>query len=186
VQFGSRLASVSQVLSDSSTELGTSLTQLDTALGQVKGFVASNTGVLSDDVARLADATAVLADKRPELAQILHIAPTALENFYQIYQPAQGSLTGELPINELNNPVQFVCGEIESQQANDSQRSADLCRQYLTPLLNSLTMNYPPFQLDPVTGQHVFPDQVQYSTPDLARTAVPRNLGALMEPGAGR
>lgn len=184
VEFGGRLASVSQVLSDSSTELGSSLDSLDTAVGDIKDFIAQNTGGLTDSVQRLAAVTQQLVDKRPELEQVLHIAPTSLQNFYQIYQPAEGSLTGALAISEFRSPVAFVCGAVEGMSDNGSQKTADLCRQYLAPILNSLAFSYPPFLTNPATGLHAFPDQLVYSPPSLRDSAVPRTAGSV--PGGGR
>ncbi|MDV7354225.1 MCE family protein [Rhodococcus oxybenzonivorans] len=205
VQFEGRLASVSNLLATNSDELGTALVDLDLALGDVNRFVVENRAALTEQVGRLADATQVLADKRPQLEQTLHVAPTALANFSNIYKPAQGSLVGAVAFANFGNPVNFMCGAIQSLQANDSQRSADLCTQYLSPVLNSLTMNYLPILSNPTTGVNAFPDQLQYSPPSLAGSvpprsappatgalagiptvAVPRDLNDLLQPGGGR
>ncbi|AWK71032.1 mammalian cell entry protein [Rhodococcus oxybenzonivorans] len=205
VQFEGRLASVSNLLATNSDELGTALIDLDLALGDVNRFVVENRAALTEQVGRLADATQVLADKRPQLEQTLHVAPTALANFSNIYKPAQGSLVGAVAFANFGNPVNFMCGAIQSLQANDSQRSADLCTQYLSPVLNSLTMNYLPILSNPTTGVNAFPDQLQYSPPSLAGSvpprsappatgalagiptvAVPRDLNDLLQPGGGR
>lgn len=186
VQFGGRLASVSKVLATSSDELGTAFDELDVALGEVQRFVTDNRATLSESIARLGDATKIIVDKRPQLEQVLHIAPTALANFYQIYQPAQGSLSGVVSLSNFRSPVSFLCGAVEAMQSNDSKRSADLCAQYLTPVLSTLAMNYPPFLANPATGLHAFPEQLRYSPPSLATTTVPRSLGGLMMPGGSR
>ncbi|TSD96511.1 MCE family protein [Skermania sp. ID1734] len=201
VQFGGRLASVSEVLASSSDELGRALDDLDVALGNVQRFVADNRAKLGEAVSRLGDATQVLVDKRPELEQVLHIAPTALANFYQIYKPAQGTLTGAISMSNFANPVNFLCGSIEGLQANDSDKSANLCVQYLAPILNSLIMNYPPLLTNPASGVAAFPNQIEYSPPSLSSRApvgatpvpappaappMPKDLGALLLPGGGR
>ena len=46
------------------------------------------------------------------LKQTLHIAPTTVANFYNIFEPANGSLTGALAVNNFANPVSFLCGAI--------------------------------------------------------------------------
>ncbi|NLE78084.1 MAG: MCE family protein [Rhodococcus sp.] len=206
VQFEGRLASVSSVLADSSDELGRALSDLDVALGDVHRFVTENRAALTEQVGRLADATQVLAEKRPEIERVMHVAPTALSNFNNIYKPAQGSLVGSVAFPNFGNPVQFMCGAIESLEANESQRSADLCAQYLGPVLNSLTHNYLPLLTNPATGLNAFPDQIQYSPPSLegqvpARTSnmpevaplelapfvgIPEGLAGLLQPGGGR
>ena len=42
--------------------------------------------------------------------QVLHVAGPGIANFYNIYDPAQGTLNGLLSIPEFANPVQFICG----------------------------------------------------------------------------
>ncbi|MGV9667141.1 MCE family protein [Nocardia niigatensis] len=195
VQFGGRLASVSSVLAGVSTDLGSGLDNLDSAVADVKRFLDERGGALTESVQRLADATQVLADKKPELERIMHSAPTALVNFYQLYKPAQGTLTGFLAAPNFANPFAFLCGAVEANQNNDSQHSADLCKQYLAPVVQSLMMNYPPLLVNPVTQQNAFPNQLTYSTPDLANqvpapdaapVASPKSLTDLLIPGGGR
>ncbi|WP_067720938.1 MCE family protein [Nocardia yamanashiensis] len=189
VQFGGRLASVSSVLASVSTDLGTGLDSLDTAVADVKRFLDSRGDNLTESVQRLADVTQTLADKKPELERIMHSAPTALVNFYQLYKPAQGTLTGTLAVPNFGNPVAFLCGAVEAMEADDSQKSADLCKEYLGPVLNSLMMNYPSLLVNPATEQNAFPGQLTYSTPELAgqaSAAAPQTLADLVMPGGAR
>lgn len=171
VQFSGNLASVSSVLAGSSDELGTALSDLDVAVGDVQRFVQDNRDGLSEAVARLGDATQVLTDKRPELEQVLHSGPTSLANFYQIYKPAQGSMTGAIALSNVKNPIQWICGSIEAIDTPDSQRSADLCKEYLGPVLSTMVANYPGFLLNPVSGVQAFPDQIVYTEPGLEAIA---------------
>lgn len=197
VQFGGRLASVSQVLASSSDELGRALDDLDVALGDVQRFLSQNHDQLTTGVDRLGQATKVLADKRTDLEQVLHIAPNALANFYNIYKPAQGTLTGVLGVSEFANPTAFACGAIEGTARNDAQHTADLCRQLLEPMFNSLVLHYPPILVNPASGVAAFPDQIQYQPPSVAneepaqpQSVTPvsgaRDLGSLLMPGSGR
>lgn len=171
VQFGGRLASVSSVLAGVSADLGAGLDNLDSAVGDVKHFLDSRGGALTDSVQKLSAATQILADKKPELERIMHSAPTALVNFYQLYKPAQGTLTGFLAAPNFANPSAFLCGGVEADPVNDSAHSAELCRQYLAPVIQSLMMNYPPLLLNPATEQNAFPNQLTYSPPSLANQA---------------
>ncbi|MFI1914351.1 MCE family protein [Nocardia sp. NPDC020380] len=197
VQFEGRLASVSSVLSGVSGDLGAGLDNLDGAVADVKRFLDERGGALTESVQRLADATQVLADKKPELERIMHSAPIALTNFYQLYKPAQGTLTGDLAVPNFGNPFAFLCGAVEAVQSNDSQHSADLCKQYVAPIVQSLMMNYPPLLANPATLQNAFPNQLTYSPPSLAgqvpanapdpaESTTPRSLTDLMLPGGGR
>ncbi|WP_227998256.1 MCE family protein [Nocardia australiensis] len=173
VQFGGRLASVSSVLASVSDDLGAGLDNLDIAVGDVKRFLDERGGALTESVERLGAATQVLVDKRPQLEQVLHSAPTALVNFYQIYDPAQGSLTGAVVAPNFANPVAFLCGAVRAMQTNESDRSADLCAQFVAPAIQSLMMNYPPLLANPVSNQTAFPEQLVYSPPSLAPDGPP-------------
>lgn len=203
VQFGGRLASVSDLLATSSDELGTALSDLNLAVGDVQRFVADNRDGLSESVQRLADATQVLADKRPEIERVLHSGPTSLANFYQIYKPQQGSLTGAIAFSNFRNPIAWVCGAVEAAATSTAERTADLCKQQLGPVLESMTMNYPPILTNPATGEFAAPGDIQSTEPglptgagvaadvksplDMAPTAtVPKDLTGLMQPGGGR
>ncbi|MET8876387.1 MCE family protein [Nocardia sp. NPDC004604] len=199
VQFGGRLASVSSVLANVSGDLGAGLDNLDIAVGDVKRFIDERGGALTEGVQRLAEVTQNLADKRPQLEQILHAGPTALVNFYQIYDPAQGSLTGAVVAPNFANPFAFLCGAVEANEANGSDQSAALCRQYLAPVIQQLMMNYPPLLANPVSNQTAFPHQLVYSPPSLAASGpsadpvaesnpvtVPNGIAGLAIPGGGR
>lgn len=174
VQFGGRLASVSQMLADSSDELGTAMTDLNVAVGEVQRFVTDNQAGLVEGVARLADATAVLTTKRPEIERILHAGPNALANFNNIYQPAQGTLTGAIAANNFGNPINFICGAVAGVENATSERSADLCKQYLGPVLSSLVFNYPALLANPIMGVDAYPDQIVYTEPGLRRAPDPQ------------
>ncbi|NEW38780.1 MCE family protein [Nocardia cyriacigeorgica] len=188
VQFGGRLASVSSVLAGVSEELGAGLDSLDVAVQDVQRFIESRGGALTESVQRLSDVTQLLVDKRPELESLLHQGPTALVNFYQLYKPAQGSLTGFPVLTNMADPISFICGSIRGAATNDSDKSADLCAQMLGPTLQKLAMNYPPLMLNPATGAGAYPEQLVYSTPELAARAgaqvsVPKSLADMVVPG---
>ena len=215
VQFGGRLASVSDVLAQSSDQLGVSLSELNIAVGDVQRFVQDNRAGLTESVQRLADATEVLARKRPEIERVLHSGPTSLANFYNIYKPAQGSLTGALAINNLANPVEWMCGSVAAAANATSERSEELCRQQLGPVLSSINANYLPLLVNPLAGVQAFDGDIVYTEPwlegasegrgtapgpslseaaspldgilgGLPSLQVPQDLGSLLQPGGGR
>lgn len=191
VQFGGRLASVSKVLGDTSTDLGAGLDNLDIALADVKRLIAGSGSELTESVRRLADVTQILIDKRPQVERVLHSGPTALVNFYQIYSPAQGTLGGMAALNNTADPLSFLCGAIEAQETNDSDRSAKLCAEMVAPIISSLALNYAPIMVNPASGTHAFPDQLVYSTPEVAAQAspqvsVPKDVAGLAIPGGTR
>ncbi|MBH0781527.1 MCE family protein [Nocardia bovistercoris] len=191
VQFGSRLASVSEVLGDTATDLGAGLDNLDIALADLKRFLDGGGDELTEGVGRLAAVTKQLNDKRPELERVLHSGPTALVNFYQIYKPAQGTLAGAVALNNTADPLSFLCGSIRALEYDNSDRSADLCAQYLAPIISSVAMNYAPIMLNPATGVQAFPNQIVYSDPSLegrveTEVTVPNGFTELAIPGGRR
>ncbi|MFI5502951.1 MCE family protein [Nocardia asteroides] len=198
VQFSGRLASVSSVLAGASAELGAGLDSLDVALADVKRFLDGTGGELTEGVEKLADVTQTLVDKRPQIEQVLHSGPTAMVNFYQLYKPAQGSLTGAVALNNSASPLTFLCGSIRALENNNSDKSADLCAEFLAPVISSLAMNYVPIMTNPASGVTAFPDQLVYSDPSLegagqpnsapaaAPITVPEGLAGLAVPGGQR
>ncbi|MEO9221487.1 MAG: MCE family protein, partial [Mycobacteriaceae bacterium] len=167
VEFGGRLASVSDVLAKQSTNVGTALQSLDVAVVEVERFVRENRDGLRTSVQGLAQVTQVLADKRPQLEQVLHSAPTALANFFNIYQPANNALTASLAISNFQNPINFICGAIAGIGDAGAEQGAKLCAQYLGPFLNTLKFNYPALGFNPVTGVKGLEGQTQLSEPGL-------------------
>ena len=83
---------------------------LNQALVDVKGFLQQNNSTLIGTVDKLNDLTKVLSDQSEDIEQVLHVAGPGIANFYNIYDPAQGTLNGLISIPEFSNPVQFICG----------------------------------------------------------------------------
>ncbi|WP_067820043.1 MCE family protein [Nocardia inohanensis] len=190
VSFGGKLASVANVLANVSADLGAGLDNLDIAVDDVKRFIDSRGGALTEDLQKLTDVTGILVEKRPQLERLLHSGPTALVNFYQLYKPNTGSLTGYPVLTNFADPLSFLCGSVRAAARESSDKSADLCAQTLGPALSNMTMNYLPFMLSPATAAGATPDQITYSTPELAQRAgqvsVPGSLADLAVPGGNK
>ncbi|TQC42504.1 MCE family protein [Rhodococcus sp. WS4] len=172
VELNQNLASVSGVLTNSDQELATSLDSVDALVQRIGQFVSDNREGLGKSVDDLAAVTTTLHESSPEIEQILHVLPNTLQNFYNIYQPAQGTMTGALAVTQMQNPIQFICGAIQAASQKGAAESAKLCVQHLAPVLNLIQMNYPPVGVSPITSVQVRPDQVDYSE-DSLRDSVP-------------
>ncbi|MBJ8343888.1 MCE family protein [Antrihabitans sp. YC2-6] len=168
VAFNDHLASVTEVFAASETSIGDAVADLDLAVTDIEQFVRDNKDALGATVDKLGTATQSLADNRRDLEQVLHVGPTALVNLYDIYQPAQNSLTGAPALANFANPVQFICSAIAAAGEQGAQEATDLCVQYLGPVLKTLAFNYVP--IGAVVGNSVgaTPDQIEYSEPGLA------------------
>lgn len=178
VQFAGNVASVSQVLADSSRHLDNTLGTLNKALSDVRGFLHENNSTLIDTVNNVNDLAKTLSDQSDNIEQVLHVAGPGIANFYNIYDPAQGTLNGLLSIPEFANPVQFICGgsfeTAAGPRAPDYYRRAELCRERLGPVLRRLTVNYPPIMFHPLNTITAYKGQIIYDTPETqAKSATP-------------
>jgi phospholipid/cholesterol/gamma-HCH transport system substrate-binding protein len=70
-------------------------------------------------------------------------------------------------INQYANPMQFLCSAIQAGSRLGYQDSAELCAQYLAPILDATKFNYPPFGLNQFSTAMTLPKQIAYSEPRL-------------------
>jgi len=178
VQFAGNVALVSQVLADSSRHLDNTLGTLNKALSDIRGFLHENNSTLIDTVNNLNDFAKTLSDQSDNIEQVLHVAGPGIANFYNIYDPAQGTLNGLLSIPEFANPVQFICGgsfeTAGGPKAPEYYRRAEICRERLGPVLRRLAVNYPPIMFHPLNTITAYKGQIIYDTPATqAKSATP-------------
>jgi phospholipid/cholesterol/gamma-HCH transport system substrate-binding protein len=175
VQFAGHVASVSQVLADSSRNLDHTLGSLNQALSDIRGFLHENNSTLIETVNQLNDFTRTLSDQSENIEQVLHVAGPGITNFYNIYDPAQGTLNGLLSLPNFMNPVQFICGgsfdTAGGPAAPDYFRRSEICRERLGPVLRRLTVNYPPIMFHPLNTITAYKGQIIYDTPATAAKA---------------
>ncbi|WP_179476097.1 MCE family protein [Mycolicibacterium vinylchloridicum] len=149
VQFQDGLASLTSVLDGSRSDLHGALTNLSEAVGEVQRFVAGTRGGAVEQVQRLAAVTQNLVDHRMDLEQVLHVAPTALVNTYDMFDPRTGTAAGQFVLNNFTDTNMLLCGMIAAVSDVTSPESAKLCSQYLGPALNQLNFNYLPIPFNP-------------------------------------
>ena len=165
VQFSGHLAAVSQVLADSSVGLDDTLGSLNAALSDVRGFLDENNEVLIGNVDKLTDLTSILTNQTDDVEQILHVLPNAMANFYNIYNPAQGTANGLLGLPEFTNPAQFICGNFDGAGTTDNVKRVEICRQRIAPVLKRLAVNFPPIMSHGINTITAYKGQVIYDTP---------------------
>jgi len=112
VQFQNRLASLTSVVDGSRSDLDAALTDLSVSIGEVQRFVSGTRNQTSEQVHRLANVTQNLVDNKSYLENILHVAPNAFVNAYNIFNPDTGSAVGQFVLNNMSSPVDFICGAI--------------------------------------------------------------------------
>jgi phospholipid/cholesterol/gamma-HCH transport system substrate-binding protein len=171
MQFNSRIASVSAVLSNTDG-LNDALRGLDSAMTDIKKFLDTNGAAMTSSVQQIATATNLVREKDAQLRGLLHSAPTQLSNFYNIYNPLTGSLGGIFGLGMGSNLITLLCGTMEANnRPGQSQAEVDKCVDVLAPVLKSLVMNYPPFLINPVQGQNALPRQISYQNADVKARA---------------
>jgi phospholipid/cholesterol/gamma-HCH transport system substrate-binding protein len=165
VQFQGRFASLTSVLNDDKTGFDDALTDLSTAIGDVHRFVAGSRAQTTEQIQRLGNVTQNLADHKIDLENVLHVAPNAIANAYNIYNPDTGSQVGAFVLNTFADPVSLVCGMVAAVADVTSPETSKLCAQYLGPGLRTVGLNSLPFPLNPYLAKS--PENLIYSDPDL-------------------
>ena len=89
--------------------------------------------------------------------------PNLGANAANIYEPAHGALTAIPVVASFANPMQFICSSIQAGSRLGYQESAELCAQYLAPILDAIKFNFPPFGVNMFSTPDVLPKEVAYS-----------------------
>ncbi|MBB5160684.1 MCE family protein [Mycobacterium sp. AZCC_0083] len=182
-ELNGNLASVTGALSNGPNEVGNAITSINDVVGDVQSFVADNKeslGTTSDELTKI---TTTLNESIPDLKQLLHVAPNAFQNFLNIYQPAQGALTGALAVNQFANPVEFICGAIQAASRLGAEQSSKLCVQYLAPIVKNRQYNYLPLGENLFVGAQARPNEITYSEDWMRPDYIPPPAGSPPGPG---
>lgn len=168
VLFQNRLATLTSVIDGNRSDLDAALKNLSVAIVDIQRFVAGSRNQTSEQIQRLTNVTSNLLENKMEIENVLHIAPNALTNAYNIYSPSAGSAVGQFVLNNFSNPTEFVCGAIGAIENTTAPETAKLCSQYLGPALRLLNFNYLPLGIDPYLMPAANPADLIYSEPNLA------------------
>jgi phospholipid/cholesterol/gamma-HCH transport system substrate-binding protein len=186
-ELNQNLAAVTGALSDDPGEVSAAAEDLSTVVARVQSFVADNRETAGVTVDKLASISQALNDSREDIKQTLHVAPTSISNFVNIYQPAQATFTGVLAASNFSNPIGFLCGAVQAASRLNAEQSAKLCAQYLAPIVKNRVLNFPPIGINPIVGAQTRPNEVTYSEdwmrPDYVPPAAP-GTSAAASPGA--
>jgi phospholipid/cholesterol/gamma-HCH transport system substrate-binding protein len=172
-QLNGNLAGVTALLADDPSEVGAAIKDLNTAVGDVRSFIADNREALGTTSDKLSSISQTVNDSLDDIKQTLHIAPTAFQNFLNIYQPAQSALSGALVVNNFANPITFLCGAIQAASRLNAEQSAKLCVQYLAPIIKNRQYNFPPIGENFLVGATARPNEITYSEDWLRPDYVP-------------
>jgi phospholipid/cholesterol/gamma-HCH transport system substrate-binding protein len=169
VALNKDLARFTNNLNSSDRAAANAIQQTDDLLSTARTFFTENRDVLVHDVNNLAEATTAIVQPtgRDGLETALHILPHMAANVLAIYEPSHGSLTTTPAIVNFANPLQFICSAIQAGSRLGYQDSAELCAQYLAPVLDAIKFNYLPFGMNVFSTADTLPKNVAYSEPRL-------------------
>ncbi len=189
-QLNRNMATVTGLLADDPGAVSAAVNDLNSVVGVATEFLKENGEAAGLATERLASITTAVNGGIDDVKQALHAFPNAVQNFANVYQPSQGALTGMLAVNNLADPLQFLCGSIEAASRINGAYSSRLCAQYLAPIVKNRQMNFPPLGENLFVGQAARPNEITYSENRLRPDFVPPAIAeapaaATTDPAAG-
>ncbi|BBY45026.1 MULTISPECIES: virulence factor Mce family protein [Mycobacteriaceae] len=169
VALNDDLAEFTNAFTNTDREVANALQDLNQLLTTTRGFLDENAEVLTTDVNNLAEATTAILQPEPRngLETALHVFPNLGANLVNIASPVTGGINSYAVINNFANPLQFVCSAIQAGSRLGYQESAEMCAQYLAPILDAIKFNFPPFGINQFSSAMTLPKQIAYSEPRL-------------------
>src|SRR5262245_15686456 len=169
VALNDDLATFTNSFTNTNREVANALQELNQLLTTTRQFISTNGEVLTHDVNNLADVTNAILQPDPlnGLETALHVFPNLAANLVNINSSVAGGVMGLPVINNFANPIQFICSSIQAGSRLGYQESAELCAQYLAPILDAIKFNFPPFGLNEFNTAMTLPKQISYSEPRL-------------------
>ena len=162
-QLNHNLAAVSSVLADDPNKVGQAFEDLNGVVADVQSFADDNREAVGAASDKLTSITQALVASLDDIKQTLHIGPTVLQDFNNIYEPANGALTGALAGNNMANPIAFLCGSVQAASRLGGEQAAKLCAQYMAPIFKNRQYNFPPLGENLFVGAQARPNEVTYS-----------------------
>ncbi|VAZ96714.1 virulence factor Mce family protein [Mycobacterium pseudokansasii] len=162
-QLNRNLASVSALLADNPAKVGQAVADLNAVVADVQSFAAENREAVGTASDKLASISQTLVASLDDIKQTLHVGPTVLQDFNNIFEPANGALTGALAGNNMANPIAFLCGAVQAASRLGGDQAAKLCAQYMAPILKNRQYNFPPLGENLFVGAQARPNEVTFS-----------------------
>jgi phospholipid/cholesterol/gamma-HCH transport system substrate-binding protein len=153
----------------SDQELATALRNIDGLLKTTRQFLNDNGSVLTKDINNLSDVTNAILQPEPRngLETVLHVYPNLAANLQNVYHPTHGAIVAVPQIASFANPLQFICSSIQAGSRLGYQDSAEMCAQYLAPIMDAIKFNFPPFGVNQFSTAETLPKYISYSEPRL-------------------
>lgn len=128
VVFARQLRAVSDVLEENERQLRELLSSVSSTVGALKTFTTQNRQDLRLAVDRVTQLASDLDKLKVDLANILHLTPTAVANLYNIYDPTSVAFTGRPVLGYTGAMSNILCQAIYSAGGSlaDCRRALDL------------------------------------------------------------
>jgi len=165
VALNNNLAQFTNAFTNTDRELADALRDIEAVLATTRKFLDENGDVLVHDIDNLAEVTdAILQpDAFDGLETGLHVFPNMAANVTNITSPVNGGIVSVPSIINFANPMQFICSAIQAGSRLGYQESAELCAEYLGPVLDAMKFNFPPFGINQVSTAMTLPKLISYS-----------------------
>ncbi|MGE5695218.1 MAG: virulence factor Mce family protein [Candidatus Sericytochromatia bacterium] len=165
VALNNDLSNFTNKFTNTDREVAAALRDINQLLTTTRSFLDKNSEVLIHDIDNLADVTTAILQPEPRdgLETGLHVFPNLASNIVNISSPIAGGIVGLPVLGNFANPMQFICSAIQAGSRLGYQESAELCAQYLGPILDAIKFNYLPFGLNTAYTAETLPKMVAYS-----------------------
>ena len=169
VALNTDLATFTNSFANTDQEVANAVKDINSLLTTARKFIDDNGSVLTKDINNLADTTNALMqpDARNGIETVLHVYPNLAANLQNIYHPTHGALVAIPVVASWANPLQFLCSAIQAGSRLGYQDSAEMCAQYLAPILDATKFNFPPFGVNQFSTAETLPKYIAYSEPRL-------------------
>lgn len=159
------LASFTNKFTTTDRELADAVDDVDRLLARANQWFQDNSEVVIADVTNLEQATTALVQPEPRggLETALHVIPHVAANLLNEAAVTTGGTLSYTVFPMFANPIQFICSAIQAGSRLGYQESSELCAQYLTPILDAIKFNFPPFGLNQFTTAMTLPKLIAYS-----------------------
>ena len=166
VQFQDRLATLTSVLDNSRSDLDAALTYLSDGVGESQRFIADTRDKTSEQI-RLAAVTQNLADHKIDLENVLHVAPNAFANQYNIFGPDKAQRSA--PSCSTTSPTRSSSSAPRSVRSRTPpHRKRPSSARNIWVRRCRLNFDYLPFPVNPSAEVHPDPARLIYTDPKLA------------------
>ena len=164
-----QFAQFTNAFTNSDREVTNAVQDLNSLLTTTRSFLDGNSSVLTKDINNLSDLTNAIVAPAPfkGLETFWHVYPNLGSNLINISSPNAGGVVALPTVNQFANPMQFLCSSIQAGSRLGYQDSAELCAQYLAPILDAIKFNTLPFGLNMLSTAMTLPKQISYSEPRL-------------------